>query len=261
MRTLVLGSEGFIGKPFCQYLNSIGRDVTGIDLKHGKDEDLRYMILDLNGVDSVYFLAWDVGGSKYIYGKDTQLFQLNWNLELLSNVMPQLQDLSIPFVFTSSQLAAKPDISYGVTKRLGEIWTNLIGGSCVRLWNVYGSLEEPSERSHVVSDLVYSAVRTGKIELLTVGFEKRQFVHIDDVCRALYMSMRLTGIHDITNCKWISILNLARIISKETGTEIIQGSDRKLTAYSPYTNPIPNWFPTVTLEQGLRRMINEAMSE
>jgi nucleoside-diphosphate-sugar epimerase len=263
MKTLVLGSEGFIGKPFCNYLKSMGKEVVGLDIKYPGHHDLRYEYLDLEDVEAVYFLAWDVGGAKYLYEEDTQLYQLNWNIKLLSNIMPQLQTARIPFLFSSSQLAGKPDTAYGVTKRLGEVWTSLIGGTYVRLWNVYGTLEEPSKRSHVISDFVYSAVRTGKIEMMTTGEERRQFVYIDDVFRAFHVAMKkkLNGTYDVTNSRWVSIIDVARIIAKETGAEIICGKETRASVHTPVTFQLPHWTPVVSLEEGLKNMIERARNE
>ena len=140
--------------------------------------------LPLEGVSCVYFLAWEVGGAKYLYRNDVQFVQLDWNLKLLLNVMPQLRESGLPFLFVSSQLAEECDTVYGVTKRLGEVWTKLLNGVRIRLWNVYGAYEAPSERSHVISDFIHQALATGQIKMMTNGEELRQFIYIDDVCRA-----------------------------------------------------------------------------
>src|SRR4051812_14342431 len=102
---LVIGSEGFVGKPFCTYLEKAGERVVRFDIRRATSEDAREAQLPLDGVDRVYFLAWDVGGAKYLYREDSQFRQLDWNLKLLLNVMPQLQNRGVRFLFVSSQLA------------------------------------------------------------------------------------------------------------------------------------------------------------
>ena len=180
IKNLVLGSEGFVGSALCKYLENIGEEVVHFDIKRGKKEDARVAKLPLNKVDRVYFLAWEVGGAKYLYKRDTQLLQLNWNVDLLQNVMTQLQKSKKPFIFISSQLAEDKDSIYGLLKRLGETWTKQIGGTCVRLWNVYGELENMTERSHVAGDFVAQAILNGKIEMLTDGQGERQFIQTKD---------------------------------------------------------------------------------
>jgi nucleoside-diphosphate-sugar epimerase len=258
-RNLVLGSEGFVGKPFCAYLESQGETVARFDIKRGDAEDGRNVAVDLNNIDCVYFLAWDVGGAKYIYRDDIQLWQLDWNLKLLLNIMPQLQAAEIPFLFVSSQLAQEYDTVYGVTKRLGEVWTNLLNGVRVRLWNVYGPLEEPSERSHVVADFVYQALTSGEIRMLTSGTEQRQFVHISDVCRAFRgaMQQRLHGIYDVTSFEWTTVRHLADAIAELTGATVTPGERGGSTPITPIVGKIPGWLPQVSLEDGLRMMTEQ----
>lgn len=262
MRNLVFGSEGFVGRPLTHFLKKLGEEVVRFDIKRDQREDLRYVQLDFSGIDRAYFLAWDVGGAKYLYERHSQFQQLDWNLKLLLNVMPQLQAAKIPFLFISSQLAEEYDTVYGVTKRLGEVWTHLLGGVRVRLWNVYGTIEEPSQRTHVVSDFVYQAVLNGRIEMLTTGEEKRQFVHIDDVCRAFHRALDLTleGVYDISSFEWVRVRDVAQIISEETGALVIPGEKPGTTPITPMRGRIPGWLPEVDLRQGLSRMIENLRS-
>lgn len=257
MRDLVIGSDGFVGRPLCRFLKLRGDDVIKIDIKRGKAHDARSITLDLKNVDRVYFLAWDVGGAKYLYDGDTQLYQLEWNLKLLSNLMPQLSD--IPFVFVSSQLAEEVDSVYGVQKRLGEVWTRLTKrGFATRFWNVYGAYEPPSVRSHVVCDFVYQALTRGKIEMMTSGDESRQFIHIDDICEALIsgFEQNVRGVYDISSFHWVKVSQIAHIIGAYTGVEVIPGGKEGTTVRVPNKPAIPGWSARVDLEDGLKRLVD-----
>lgn len=255
----VIGSEGFVGKPLCAYLRGIGEGVVRFDIKRSLREDARSESLNLEGVDRVYFLAWDVGGAKYLYRHDVQFRQLDWNLKLMLNVMPQLQAAKVPFLFVSSQLAEEYDTVYGVTKRLGEVWTHLLAGVRVRLWNVYGPGEEPSERSHVTSDFVYQALTAGEIRMLTTGEERRQFIHVDDVCRAFHLALseHLSGVYDVSSFEWVRVLDVAKIISGLTGASVVPGTKTGSTPITPMQGKIPGWHPKVELRDGLERMVSE----
>jgi len=254
---LVIGSSGFVGKPFCNYLKSIGEDVISFDIQDHIDEDARFAKIPLENVDRVYFLAWEVGGAKYLYRTDVQQKQLDWNLQLLLNIMPQLHRVKTHFLFVSSQLAEETDTAYGVTKRLGEVWTNILNGVNVRLWNVYGGFEKPNERSHVVSDFVYQALTTGKIRMLTTGEEKRQFIHIEDACRGLHQALSTVSreIYDITSFEWIKVIDVAGTISQITGADVIPGKRKGRTPITPIKGKIPGWNATVPLRDGLSKMI------
>ncbi len=260
---LVLGSDGFVGNSFCKYLESQGEKVVRFDIKRTADEDCRFAKLDLKGIDRVYLLAWDVGGAKYLYKEDSQFMQLDWNLKILLNMMPQLKASKIPFLFVSSQLAEEYDTVYGVTKRLGEVWTKLLGGVRVRLWNVYGPVEKPSERTHVVADFVYQALTEGKIKMLTTGEEVRQFIHIDDVCRAFHSALanHFPGVYDVTSFEWVPVREVANIIAGLTGAEVIPGSVKGSTPFTPMKGKIPGWVPTVRLYDGLKRVVEATKVE
>ena len=254
---LVLGSEGFVGKSFCTFLEKQGEKVVKFDIERSENEDCRHSQLPLDIVDRVYFLAWDVGGAKYLYKAKTQFRQLDWNLRILLNVMSQIQAAHIPFLFASSQLAQEFDTVYGATKRLGEVWTQLLGGTRVRFWNVYGPLEEFSERSHVISDFVHQAHINGKIKMLTTGEELRQFIHVDDLCRAMHIALshNLKSTYDITSFEWISVLEVAKMIANEFNAEVVVGRKKGRTPVTPLVGKIPGWFPEINIATGLKRMI------
>lgn len=257
IKNLVIGSDGFIGKKFCAYLESIGEGVVRFDIKRDESEDARTAIVDFGDIDRIYFLAWDVGGAKYLYEKSLQKSQLEWNLQLLSNLMPQIEKSNKPFLFISSQLAEECDTVYGVTKRLGEVWTRLLNGVFIRQWNVYGPIEEESIRSHVISDFVNQAIRTKEIRMMTTGEEKRQFIYIDDVCRAWHfaLSNNLKGVYDVTSFEWVKIIDVANIIAQLTDAKVIPGDVIGSTPITPIRGKIPGWTPQATLEIGLKNMI------
>lgn len=253
IRNLVIGSEGFVGKPLCRFLRQKGEEVIPFDIRRSDQEDARFASFALDAADRVYFLAWDVGGAKYLYREDSQFRQLDWNLKLMLNVMPQLRASRVPFLFVSSQLAEEYDTVYGVTKRLGEVWTHLCEGVRVRLWNVYGEIETPSDRSHVISDFVYQALQNGEIRMLTTGAESRQFVHIDDVCEAFHaaLSRRLSGVYDVTSFEWTTVLDVAKRIAQITGATLIPGQRLGTTPQTPMKGKIPGWTPKVNIDDGL----------
>ncbi len=273
---LVIGSEGCIGKSLCEFLVSQNDRVTRFDIKRSFMEDARTHKFDLSIIDFVYFLAWEVGGSKYLSRKSNQGKQLTWNVDLLRNMMPQLSHTK--FLFISTQLADRTDTAYGATKRLGEVWAAVANGVIVRLWNVYGGYEEIDDRSHVISDFISQALYNNCIDMLTTGEEIRQFVHMEDVCCALRI-LSIEGkpgvIYDLSSYSWVKIIDLAEIISTYTGAQINRGTKQSdghvannmesLTSWSPSTKlePIPGWKASVSIEDGIKRSIKlyETMDE
>ena len=250
---LVLGSEGFLGRALCRYLERHEK-VIHYDLKLDPAQDLRSAKLDLTGVDRVYLLAWDVGGAKYLYDPATQESQFEWNMKLLANTLPQLKGTR--FLFVSSQQANQSN-AYGVSKRIGEIWTKLLNGFVVRPWNLYGEMEPTSERSHVISDFIQQDKETGVIKMQTNGEEFRQFVHLFDACRALHLAMeqQYANTYDATSGKWVSIRQIADFIAAETGAQVVPGWDTGKNFKSPYIGRMVGWSADIPLEEGLRAMI------
>lgn len=263
VNNLVIGSDGFVGTALCAYLEKMGERVTHFDIKRAKQEDGRNAILPLQEFDRVYFLAWDVGGAKYLYRNNTQLHQLNWNVDLLKNIMPQLQKHKTPFVFVSSQLAEETDTVYGSTKKLGELWTKQIGGACVRLWNVYGALEEPTEKSHVVGDFVHQALATGKIQMMSMGEEKRQFIHIQDVCEGLHYVLKNNlndVIYDLTSFEWSTVRYVADLIGLRTKAKVLPGAQKGSTRIIAVIKGKPHgWNAKINLKKGIKMMVEEAI--
>ena len=97
---LVLGGEGFIGRNLIHFLRSRGNFVDNIDIKVRKKQDLRKIKLsNLTSYSGCFFLAWDVGGSKYLNNKDYWNEQYQNNFALINNVLPQLEASKIPFLF------------------------------------------------------------------------------------------------------------------------------------------------------------------
>lgn len=250
----ILGSAGFVGRCLTRHLIGCGNKVVPYDLKEGRD--LRDDTLSFTGIDRIYFLAWDVGGSKYLYDPKTQQAQLLWNVQILQKVMPQLAEHTVPFLFVSSQHSGRRT-AYGLTKQLGEYWTQLAGGFSVRLWNIYGEVEKVGERSHVVGDLITQALTTGEIRLMTHGYEMRNFIFEEDACRGMELAMKignsLTEIYDLCGNETVSILRVANIIAECTGAKVIPGFDQGFFEEGVYDRPnrLPWFTPQYSLEEGL----------
>ena len=142
---LVLGGSGLVGDALCKHLLACGEEVINVDIKNGPEYDIRTMDLSVySHVDYVWFLAWDVGGAKYLTAQKNLINILHNNTLLCERVFAFLEATQIPFLFATTQLA-EPDNTYGITKILGQEWTKLLNGKSARFWNVYG-WEEPGER-------------------------------------------------------------------------------------------------------------------
>lgn len=93
---LVLGSEGLIGRHLFKELEDRGFHCQGIDLAASAEQDLRLENCEplasvLRSVDLVFFLAFDVGGSRYLAANDRELTFLENNSRILANTFMQIR--------------------------------------------------------------------------------------------------------------------------------------------------------------------------
>jgi nucleoside-diphosphate-sugar epimerase len=270
MKILVLGSEGQIGKPFCEYARINGHTVITFDKQIAFDQDLStdlgYKSLDhaLGSCDVVLFLAFEVGGSKFLEKADKTLPYISENVRLMDNSFRLLQIHKKPFLFASSQMSNMHHTNYGFLKDLGERYTRSVGGHICRFWNVYGYEDPSSPKSHVITDFIHMA-KQGKITMRTSGEEERQFLHTKDCSRALlhwcenYSSYDINEYIDITSFKWNSVLDVANIIQSVIPCEISRGvaGDKIQSGIknTPSEYVLKFWKPELSLDQGIKSLI------
>jgi len=267
---LVLGSSGQIGSSLVSFLQCSGVEVGTFDIAESASEDLRFipsedLVSLIRNFDVTVFLAFDVGGSKYLEEhQGSPSFIIN-NLQIMSNTFSALSKAKKPFIFASSQMSAIPDSSYGLLKAIGERATAALNGMTLRFWNVYG-IEENSVRAHVISDFIRSAKSTGEIRMRTSGSEKRDFLHVDDACSAIFtIAQRFTqgevsGSFDVASFKYFSIFDVASIVASILPAEIFVGDKEDgvqngHTAH-PSTDVLEIWKPRFELKEGILDIIS-----
>ncbi len=224
-RILVLGSNGQIGKYLCDYLNNKNYLVYKIDIEIGKKHDLRIKdnkILKkyIKNSDYIFFLAFDVGGSRYLKKFQEKYEFLNNNLKIIVNTFELLAKSKKKFLFASSQMSNMTYSNYGLLKLIGEKITKSLNCNYVKFWNVYG-VENNLRKSHVITDFVRMAIKRKKIRMLTNGRETREFLHALDCCEGLEIIMKKHNqllkekieLH-LSTGKKIKILKIAEIIKQ-----------------------------------------------
>jgi len=272
MKYLVLGSSGQVGEQLVNYLKRNGKEVETFDIVENDLEDLRiennYLLRDkIKKSDFVFFLAFDVGGSRYLarYQHTFDFFQNN--IKMMSNVFQILKDYEKRFIFASSQMSNMSYSPYGVAKAVGERFTDALGGLTIKFWNVYGP-ERDLEKSHVITDFILKAKNTGVIDMLTDGTEVRQFLHADDCSRCLltlseqFDTLDKSREYHITNFEWNSILEVAEIIAGSFDGVKIKPAKAKDNVQKDKRNEADQyilnfWKPEIKLEEGIKMIIEE----
>ena len=266
MKHLILGSDGQIGHELQLFLMSQGHEVLTFDLVSSDLQDLRIrknpaLIQKIVECDFVYFLAFDVGGSRYLQTYQHELQFISNNTRIMENTFELLDKYRKPFIFASSQMSNMSYSPYGVLKALGESYTKALGGIVVKFWNVYG-IERDFEKSHVITDFLLKARNTKCIDMLTDGSEVRQFLHAQDCSRCLLTLAALYGTIDrkqqlhVTSFDWISILEIAEIVQALYPATTILAAKSKDTVQQDARNEpdrsiLAYWQPEISLSKGI----------
>lgn len=275
-KILILGSDGQIGSHLVDFFKDKKKyKILKFDLVSGKSFDLRNfnnkkLEKNIKESDFVFFLAFDVGGSRYLkkYQKTFQ-FIIN-NLLIMGNVFRLLSKHKKKFIFASSQMSNMDFSPYGTLKRLGEDLSKSLNCLYVKFWNVYG-IEKEIEKSHVITDFVRMAINKKKINMLTNGNESREFLYADDCSRGLFKIMvnfnffvkKKKELH-LTTAKKIKIIQIAKIIKKillKKNIKIeIRPSNKKDNLQNNVNNLSNNYFlkywkPEIKIDQGIEKII------
>lgn len=277
MKITILGSSGQIGAYLTEYLRGKGHTVHEFDVVNGEHQDmtdipnpeLHRVIMD---TDFVFFLAFDVGGSRYLKKYQHTFDFINNNARLMVNAFGLLEKYNKRFVFASSQMSNMSYSPYGVMKRVGELYTQTLGGLTVHFWNVYG-IEHDPEKSHVITDFIRRGFEEGEFEMMTDGTEERQFLYAEDCCEALetvmhsYTDFKPEDPLHITSFRGNTIKEVAEIIQGQFN--LIGKHDVKITPglakdsvqldkRNQANNYITGWWmPKTNLQDGIAKVFNE----
>jgi len=277
MKILNLGSSGQIGAYLSEYLRKKGHTVIDFDKNETPNHDLtvipnQYLENAIETADFVFFLAFDVGGSRYLKKYQNTFDFINNNTRLMANVFGLLEKYNKRFVFASSQMSNMSYSPYGVMKRVGELYTTALKGRIVKFWNVYG-IEHDHEKSHVITDFIRKGFEEGEFEMLTDGTEERQFLYAEDCCEALetimenYTDFKPEDPLHITSFRSTSIKDIASIIQGQfglIGREVrIKPGLAKDSVQMDKRNEADTyitgwWIPKTTIDQGIAKVF-EAM--
>ncbi len=273
MKHLILGSSGQIGMALASYCRKKGATVLDFDLENTPEEDLRLPENQLlrnrmEQADFVHFLAFDVGGSRYLKTYQHQQEFLSNNTRLMEYTFKMLKETKKPFIFASSQMSNMSYSPYGILKALGESYTRALGGLVVKFWNVYG-VEHDMNKSHVITDFLLKARDAREINMMTDGTEVRQFLHADDCSACLdilserYEAIPRTIELHVTNFIWNSILEVATIVSEiYPGTRINPAKEVDDLQRDKRNEADPAilqfWRPRIGLAEGIR-LVSEGL--
>ena len=275
MKVLNLGSSGQIGAYLTEYLRGKGHEVTEYDKNLGPQYNLTaipstWLEHCIKEADFVFFLAFDVGGSRYLKKYQHTFKFIDNNTRMMANVFGLLEKHKKRFVFASSQMSNMSHSPYGVMKRVGEMYTSTLGGLTVKFWNVYG-IEKDHEKSHVITDFIRKGFEFGDFDMMTDGTEERQFLYAEDCCEALetimehYTDFKPEDPLHITSFNSSSIKDVAAIIMGQFNligrpikiTPGLAKDSVQLDKRNDANMFIKDWWlPTTNLQDGIGKVFN-----
>ena len=280
MRITILGSCGQIGAYLTDYLRNKGHDVREFDMINGEDQDMTKipnpdLHARISTSEFVFFLAFDVGGSRYLKKYQHTFKFIDNNTRMMANAFGYLEQYKVPFIFASSQMSNMSYSPYGVMKRVGELYTKSLGGLIVKFWNVYG-IEKDIEKSHVITDFIRKGFETGKIEMLTDGTEKREFLYAEDCCEALEKVMEeyetldsddnlhITSFHSTTILEIANIIRqlflsdhkIITLIPSEAKDEVQKDARNEADPYI-----LKLWKPKTSIRDGIKKVFKEMKND
>ena len=276
MKIAILGSSGQIGAYLTEYLRGKGHEIFEYDKNNTEEQDLTKipnLALEhiIKASDFVFFLAFDVGGSRYLKKYQHTFKFIDNNTRMMASVFGLLEKHNKRFVFASSQMSNMSYSPYGVAKRVGELYTKSLKGLTVKFWNVYG-IEKDMEKAHVITDFIRKGFEEGDFEMMTDGTEERQFLYAEDCCEALETVMENFSdfkpedpLH-ITSFHQSSIKEVAQIITGQfnmigKNVDIKPGiakdsvqMDKRNEADTYITGW---WLPKTNLQDGIAKVFND----
>jgi len=270
MKYLILGSSGQIGAHLRNHLRQRGDSAIEYDLVNTPEQDLRRpskMLLEkMREADFIMFLAFDVGGARYLKTYQHTYEFVSNNVKIMDHVFDALKQTGRPFIFASSQMSNMSYSSYGILKALGEYYTKSLKGLIVKFWNVYGVEHDP-EKCHAITDFIRKAQVKKRIEVMTDGKEMRQLLYADDCCEALrllaqpetHASIPAGANLHITSFEWVRIIDVAKLVGELLKVPVIPGKSvdtiQKDLRNEPDRYLLQYWRPTTSLRDGISQVI------
>ena len=285
MKILITGDEGFVGTNFKRHLDSKNNQITGIDIKNGRDVR-DFFAKDDTKFDVVIHLAAIVGGRATIEGNplavaadlaiDADLFQ--WALRTRPGHLVYFSSsAAYPIFLQRAEYKQKlkewdinldhirtPDMTYGWAKLSGEKLASYaraegLGITVLRPFSGYGtdqSLDYPFP-----SFIKRGREKEAPFNVWGKGTQVRDFIHIEDIVRATFEAItnkvevsnlcsgRATSFIDLAELVMMQAGYLAEIKTNPTapvGVAYRVGDTRKMLSF---------YEPRISLEEGIERAL------
>ena len=214
-----------------------------------------YMAVNVEGTRNLVSAANEVGVERFVYASSAAVYG---------------NPVRLPI---DEEHPTKPISPYGESKLLGEKCVlNEFRGSAfsLRLFNVYGRGQNP-EYAGVITKFLERVSRGEPPIIYGDGEQTRDFVYVGDVAdafiQALTSNLRGAYVFNIGTGNAVTINQLARIIIELAGLNVepIYADPRPGDIRHSYANisrikSVLGWQPKISLEEGLKRLVENLRS-
>ena len=289
-KILITGSEGFVGRHLTTMLQK-KYEIIKFDIKIDPFQDVRdysylFRFMKKNKPNVIIHLAAnpDVGKSVENVDKDLEI-----NTVGTINVLKAAKELKVrTVVFTSTaQVYGEPKYlpvdenhplypksPYGISKLSAEMYCNFfyekykVPVVVFRFFNIYGPGQPPAI---VVPALIQKFSRAKKkLKMLGTKKDSRDFVYVEDVCKAIYNALKYRPVGEVINIgsgEETTIFRLAKTILKlmNKDIELIYPPRRKtyrekitrLVADVKKAKKLIHWEAKTELEDGIKKILKK----
>ena len=260
---LITGVSGFMGRRMYALLVHEGVYINGISRRRG-DFEGRWTSLDITDAEALssfvrkerFDIIIHLGAlTKRRYGDIPAEQYFAVNVGGTENVLRAAEEVGAKVVFASTAgVYTSSRHAYVESKRVAEKVCERYGAVIARIFNVYGEGKEGG----VIEAFIRRALNNEPL-LVNEG-QVRDFIYVDDVCRALWiLALRAEpGSYDVGTGVGRSVLEVAELIKALTGSS----SPIEIRPAEPSTSianigPLKalGFRPTVDFEEGLKRVI------
>jgi len=263
LKVLITGVTGFIGKRMYALLEREGAEVHGVSRRRkgfkGVWTDLD--ILDLRALSEFikqheFEVVIHLGAlTKRRYGDLPAEEYFKVNVQGTENVLRAAEEVGAKVVFASTAAVyTSSKHPYVESKRKAEEVCAKYGAVIARIFNAYGEGKEGG-----VIEIFIRRALTGQPLIVNSG-QVRDFIYVDDVCRALWLLARKAkqGFYDVGTGHGIPIEQVAELVIKLTGSSSwieIRPAEPSISVADISPLKALGFKPEVSFEEGLRRVI------
>ncbi len=304
MRVLITGGAGFIGHHLALHLKRLGYEVLCVDnlsrsseeaLRALSSEDVGLAVLDVTDYNSLKEVMSSAKPDVVVHAaaltsveESVKIPAEYFNSNVIGTLcvgrsvgecgVPRLIYLSSAAVYgdplrlpIDENHPTSPKSPYGLSKLFGEevvkLYSKLYSFNFVilRLFNVYGPRQRPSQYSGVILRFTCNAREGRPLVIYGSGEQTRDFIHVADVCKAVELSMLTTYVNEVYNVgsgKQVSVRELANLVSTALGRGVsvvyepprpgdIMHSYADISKASSYLG----FKPSISIEEGIRELL------